>query len=214
MKKMFYVFATLILFVSCSQSNFFDEIIHDVNNEAMIEQTSIQSNVQYDENGNEILDIIPTVQPFINEGCQTAWDNLSAIVNSNGQITYMYLLPDYTPTSNDLDKQRFQFFYQVQNQWFGLFDGEEPYTLLGSPTFQLMAIDTYGDQVCQGLQEIRIWVHDELTDKWYMNSQVVLASFLCGGQMDCGQGWEFDDLEYTPYTSGYLFMVDGPISGQ
>jgi hypothetical protein len=65
---------------------------------------------------------------------------------------------------------------------------------------------------CQGLQEIRIWVLDELTGTWYMNSQVCWAAVLCNGQGDCDQGYNFDQIEYTPYESGYIYIQPNPIT--
>ena len=218
MKKMFYVFATLILFVSCSQSNFFDEIMDGVNEQSLdqtlVESTETTNNIQFDENGNLIPDFVPALQPFVNEGCQTAWDNLSAIVDTTGQVIYFTNLPDYTTNPTDYDKDRFTFIFQAQNPWYGQFDGEEPYAQIASPSWYTLPIDDYGNMTCEGLQEIRIWVLDELTGTWYMNSQVCWAALLCNGQTECNQGWSFDQIEYTPYTSGYIHQVDGPISGQ
>lgn len=168
----------------------------------------------YDENGNLIPDFVPALQSFVNEGCQTAWDNLSAIVNPDGSLTYFINLPDYTPDSTDYDKGRFTFIYQSRNPWYGIYEGEAPYSQMAGASWYMLPIDDYGNLTCQGLQEIRIWVVDELTGQWYMNSQVCWAAFLCNDQADCTQGWSFDQIEYTPYTGGYLHAVQGPVTGE
>jgi hypothetical protein len=223
MKKILLYFTILTLVSSCTQLEW-DEIIQDSNNQ-ILEQTLVDTvpnvllpnNIQYDANGNMIPDFIPALQPFVNEGCQTAWDNLSAIVNPNGSVTYFTNLPDYTADPTDLDKDRFTFIFQAQNPWYGgpWDDGtEEPYAQISSAGWYTLPVDDYGNMTCEGLQEIRIWVLDELTNTWYMNSQVCWAALLCNGQTECNQGWSFDQIEYTPYTSGYVHQVDGPISGQ
>lgn len=168
----------------------------------------------YDENGNLIPDFVPALQPFVNEGCNTAWDNLSGIVNPDGSVTSFTSLPAWTEDSTDYDKDRFTFIFQAQNPWYGVFEGEEPYAQIASPSWYTLPVDDYGNMTCAGLQEIRIWVLDELTGQWYMNSQVCWAAFLCNGQTDCTQGWSFDQIEYTPYTGGYIHTVNGPITGQ
>ncbi len=205
-----------ILFIGCTPE-FWNDAIDNAADQAL-DQTLVDEvdpintdEILYDENGNTIPNFIPALQPFVNEGCQTAWDNLSAIVNENGSITYFINLPDYTPDSTDYDKSRFTFIYQVQNPWYGVYPDENPYTML-QVNWYTLPIDDYGNLTCQGLQEIRIWVLDELTGRWYMNSQVVWAAFLCNGQTDCNQGWSFDQIEYTPYESGYVHLVDGSIN--
>jgi len=166
----------------------------------------------YNENGQLLLDFIPALQPFVNEGCQTAWDNLSAIVNPDGSLVYFINLPAYTESPTDLDKSRFTFIYQARNPWFGVFPEEEPYAQIAGAGWYTLPIDDYGNMTCQGLQEIRTWVLDEVTGQWYMNSQVCWAGFLCKGQSECNQGWTFDQIEYTPYTEGYLHLSSTPIS--
>lgn len=166
--------------------------------------------VLYDENGNIIPDFIPALQPFVNEGCQTAWDNLSAIVNTDGSVTYFTNLPDYTADSTDYDKSRFTFIYQVKNPWYNVYPDEDPYTML-QVNWYTLPIDDYGNLTCEGLQEVRTWVLDELTDRWYMNSQVVWAALLCNGQTECNQGYNFEEIEYTPYQSGYQHLQIGNI---
>ena len=166
----------------------------------------------YNENGQLLLDFIPAIQPFVNEGCNTAWDNLSAIVNPDGSLVYFINLPAYTESPTDLDKSRFTFIYQARNPWFGVFPEEEPYAQIAGAGWYTLPIDDYGNMTCQGLQEIRTWVLDELTGQWYMNSQVCWAGFLCKGQSECNQGWTFDQIEYTPYTEGYLHLSSTPIS--
>jgi len=168
----------------------------------------------YDENGNLIPDFVPALQPFVNEGCNTAWDNVSAIVNPDGSLTYFMSLPDWTADTTDYDKSRFTFIFQAQNPWYGIYEGEDPYAQIASASWYTMPIDDYGNMTCEGLQEIRIWVLDNVTGQWYMNSQVCWAALLCNGQGSCNQGWSFDQIEYTPYTGGYLHTVTGPITGQ
>lgn len=170
--------------------------------------------VLYDENGNVIPDFVPALQPFVNEGCNTAWDNLSGIVNVDGSVTYFINLPDYTADSTDYDKSRFIFIYQSRNPWFGSIwdDGSEgPYAQIAGAGWLTLPIDDYGNMTCEGLQEIRIWVLDELTGRWYMNSQVCWAALLCNGQTECNQGYSFDQIEYTPYQSGYQHLHAGSI---
>jgi hypothetical protein len=205
-----------LLFIGCTPE-FWDDAIDNAADQAL-DQTLVDEvdpintdEILYDENGNIIPDFIPALQPFVNEGCNTAWDNLSAIVNEDGSLSYFINLPDYTPDSTDYDKSRFTFIYQVQNPWYGIYPEENPYTML-QVNWYTLPIDDYGTLTCQGLQEIRIWVLDELTGRWYMNSQVVWAAVLCNGQTDCDQGWSFDQIEYTPYESGYIHLVDGSIN--
>lgn len=172
------------------------------------------STLLYNEEGQLLLDFIPALQPFVNEGCQTSWDNLSAIVNPDGSLTYFINLPDYTEDSTDLDKGRFTFIYQARNPWFGIFPEEEPYAQIAGAGWYMLPIDDYGSMTCQGLQEIRTWVLDEVTNQWYMNSQVCWAGFLCEGQSECDQGWTFDQIEYTGYQPGYTHISNIPINNQ
>jgi hypothetical protein len=219
MKKLLFLFLIAVSLYSCTQQDWFD--MSDTASDQVLDQTLVDStettnNIQFDESGNIIPDFIPALQPFVNEGCQTAWDNLSAIIDTTGQVIYFITLPDYTPDTTDYDKSRFTFLYQAQNPWYqsSWDDGtEEPYALIASAGWYTLPIDDYGNMTCQGLQEIRIWVLDELTGTWYMNSQICWAALLCNGQSDCDQGWTFDQIEYTPYESGYVHMVNGPISG-
>jgi hypothetical protein len=218
MKKILVYFTVLTLISSCTPLEW-DDMIENANNQ-IIDQTLVdtippifEQNILHDENGNIIPDFVPALQPFVNEGCNTAWDNLSAIVNPDGSLTYFINLPDWTADSTDYDKSRFTFIFQAQNPWFGVFEGEEPYAQIASAGWYTLPIDDYGNMTCEGLQEIRIWVLDELTGQWYMNSQVCWAALLCNGQGSCDQGWTFDQIEYTPYESGYVHTVDGPISG-
>lgn len=206
----------VLLLTSCSQFDWDDAI--DNTNDQVIDQTLVENtpaiqaqNVLYDEWGNLIPDFVPAVQPFVNEGCQTAWDNLSAIINTDGTVTYFTWLPDWTPDTTDYDKARFTFIYQARNPWFGVFPEEEPYAQMSGAGWMMLPIDDYGSMTCNGLQEIRIWVLDELTGRWFMNSQVCWAGFLCNGQADCEQGYSFDQIEYTPYVSGYQHLQAGNI---
>ena len=214
MKKLSTLFLVLIL-ASCTPLEW-DDMINtastNATNQTLIDQTPpiLPQNIQYDENGNVIPDFVPAVQPFVNEACNTAWDNLSAIVEPNGSVIYFINLPDYTADSTDYDKDRFTFIYQVKNPWFGQFPEEEPYTML-QVNWYMLPIDDYGNLTCSGLQEIRIWVYDELTNRYFMNSQVVWAAVLCNGQGDCTQDYTFDQIEYTPYQSGYNYLQAGSI---
>jgi hypothetical protein len=214
MKKLSTLFLVLIL-ASCTPLEW-DDMINtastNATNQTLVDQTPpiLPQNIQYDENGNVIPDFVPAVQPFVNEACNTAWDNLSAIVEPNGSVIYFINLPDYTADSTDYDKDRFTFIYQVKNPWFGQFPEEEPYTML-QVNWYMLPIDDYGSLTCSGLQEVRIWVYDELTNRYFMNSQVVWAAVLCNGQGDCDQGYSFDQIEYTPYQSGYTYLQAGSI---
>jgi hypothetical protein len=214
MKKLSTLFLVLIL-VSCTPLEW-DDMINtastNATNQTLVDQTPpiLPQDIQYDENGNVIPDFVPAVQPFVNEACNTSWDNLSAIVEPNGSVIYFINLPDYTADSTDYDKSRFTFIYQVKNPWFGQFPEEEPYTML-QVNWYMLPIDDYGNLTCSGLQEIRIWVYDELTNRYFMNSQVVWAAVLCNGQGDCTQDYTFDQIEYTPYQSGYQHLQAGSI---
>lgn len=214
MKKLSTLFLVLML-ASCTLLEW-DDMINtastNATNQTLVDQTPpiLPQNIQYDENGNVIPDFVPAVQPFVNEACNTAWDNLSAIVEPNGSVIYFINLPDYTADSTDYDKDRFTFIYQVKNPWFGQFPEEEPYTML-QVNWYMLPIDDYGNLTCSGLQEIRIWVYDELTNRYFMNSQVVWAAVLCNGQGDCTQDYTFDQIEYTPYQSGYQHLQAGSI---
>ena len=147
MKKLSTLFLVLML-ASCTPLEW-DDAINNANDQIidqiLVENTpSIQpQNIQYDENGNLIPDFVPALQPFVNEGCNTAWDNLSGIVNPNGSITYFTWLPDYTPDSTDYDKSRFTFIFQSKNPWYGVFEGEEPYDQMASPSWYTLPIDDY-----------------------------------------------------------------------
>jgi hypothetical protein len=219
MKKLSTLLILFILFLQACTPIQWDEFVSDAADQAL-DQTLVDTvptilppnNILYDESGNMIPDFIPALQPFVNEGCNTAWDNLSGIVNPDGSVTYFTWLPDYTADSTDYDKSRFTFIYQAKNPWFGIFEDEAPYAQMASPSWYTLPIDDYGNMTCQGLQEIRIWVLDELTSTWYMNSQVCWAAVLCNGQGDCDQGYNFDQIEYTPYESGYIYIQPNPIT--
>lgn len=207
MKKLFLSF---LLLSGCTPEYL---MMPELPNEYEVNQSQVNT-LLYNENGQLLLDFIPMLQSFVNEGCQTAWDNLSAIVNPDGSLTYFINLPDYTPDSTDLDKGRFTFLYQVQNPWYNIYPGEAPYTLLAGASWYTLPVDDYGNLTCQGLQEIRIWVVDELTGAWYVNSQVCWAGFLCEGQEPCDQGWTFDQIEDPNYTPGYLHLSPIPITNE
>lgn len=197
-----------VLFVSCSQDFWMEPAAP-----SSFEVSESQVNtLLYNEDGQLLLDFVPAVQPFVNEGCNTAWDNLSAIINPDGSLVYFINLPAYTESPTDLDKARFTFIYQARNPWFGMFPEEEPYAQIAGAGWYMLPIDDYGSMTCQGLQEIRTWVLDELTGQWYMNSQICWAAFLCKGQSECNQGWSFDQIEFTPYEPGYVHMSTVPIN--
>lgn len=215
MKKLLFLTLTVLLLSSCSPINIEDLLPNNTSDQTLVDtvQTVLPPNdILYDENGNMIPDFVPALQPFVNEGCNTAWDNLSGIVNPDGSVVYFINLPVWTPDSTDYDKDRFTFIYQAKNPWFGIFAEEAPYTQIASPGWYTLPVDDYGNMTCQGLQEIRIWVLDELTGTWYMNSQVCWAAVLCNGQGDCDQGYTFDQIEYTPYESGYIYKQSNPIT--
>lgn len=206
------IFFLIMILASCTTEMM---MLPSESSDFEIEQSFVvQNEVLYDENGNAIPDFIPALQPFVNEGCNTAWDNLSAIVNPDGTLTYFTSLPDYTPEPNDLDKDRFTFIYQAQNPYYGMFEDEMPYAQIAGAGWYMLPIDDYGSMTCNGLQEIRIWVLDELTGTWFMNSQVCWAGYLCNGQGDCNQDWSFDQIEYTTYDSGYIHLSTTSISEQ
>jgi len=210
MLKFLGIFAIYLSLVACNPETLMAPTFAS---EFEINQSYVQTQViLYDEWGNVIPDFVPALQPFVNEGCNTAWDNLSAIVEPDGSIIYYIALPDYTPDSTDYDKSRFTFIYQAQNPWFGEFDDEPAYAQIAGPGWYMLPIDDYGSMTCNGLQEIRIWVLDELTGTWFMNSQVCWAGYLCNGQSDCDQGWSFDQIDYATYDSGYIHMTTGQIS--
>jgi hypothetical protein len=200
----------LILFVSCNPEQMMMPSMAD---DYEMQQNQVNT-LLYNEEGQLLLDFIPAIQPFVNEGCNTAWDNLSAIINPDGSLTYFNSLPNYTASPNDLDKGRFTFIYQCRNPYFGIFEGEEQYSQIGSSGWMMLPIDDYGSMTCNGLQEIRTWVLDELTGQWYMNSQVCWAGYLCNGQGDCNQGWSFDEIEFTTYQEGYLHLSPTSINNQ
>ncbi len=225
MKKLVVLlFAISILTVSCTQqtwSDMFDDISTtnaappiDSTETASPPSDTIVSSVQtalYDSAGHVIPDFIPALQPFLNEACQTAWDNISAIVDTDGSVIYFRDLPDFTTDPYDYDKDRFQFIIQCKNPWYGIYEGENPYTMMQVGWYTL-PVDDYGTLTCTGLQEIRLWVHDELTGANYFNSQVCYAAFLCNGQGDCDQGYTFDQIEFVPYDGGYQYLTTTPYS--
>lgn len=52
--------------------------------------------ILYDDNGVQIPDFIPALQSFVNEGCQTAWDNLSGIRTPDGD-TFNFKIDNAAP---------------------------------------------------------------------------------------------------------------------
>lgn len=159
--------------------------------------------VLYDDQGNEIPDFTPSVQPFLNEACNTAWDNLSFIRYNNQQF-YFTNLPDYTSNINDVDKSRFTFIYQVRSPY-----PDEEYMIL-QVGWKMLPVSDYGNLsvVCSGQQELRIIVYDELTNSYFINNQVVRAVVLCNNQEECNQGYEIFDIEYTDNSTNYNFFVN------
>ncbi len=209
--------AVSMLGVSCTQQTWSDVFgINDTNPPAVTSDTtlisaatdttvSITQTAQYDSLGRLIPDFVPALQPYLHEACETAWDNISAIVNPDGSITYFTDLPNWTPDSTDYDKNRFQFVIQSKNPWYGVYEGESPYTMMQVGWYTL-PVDDYGSLTCSGLQEIRLWVHDKVTGADYFNSHVCYAVVLCNGQAECNQGYTFDQIEFTPYDAGYNFL--------
>jgi hypothetical protein len=175
--------------------------------------TTPVEDLRYDSLGRMIPDFVPALQPYLHEACETAWDNISAIINPDGSITYFTDLPDYTEDSLDYDKNRFEFSIQSLNPWYGQDGDSSLYTLMQVGWYTL-PVDDYGNLTCSGLQEIRIWVRDKVTGQWYFNSQVCYAVILCNGQTDCNQGYSYDQIEYTSYEPGYIYSVNYPYSTQ
>lgn len=216
MKKLLFLTLTLLTLVSCNPDTWIDwpiadptttssTTLTDTITSVVDTTTQTQSTVLYDSLGHVIPDFVPALQPYLHEACQTAWDNVSAIVNPDGTLTYFTDLPDWTPDPNDYDKDRFQFIIQCKNPWYGVYEGENPYTMMQVGWYTL-PVNDYGTLTCSGLQEIRLWVHDELTGTDYFNSQVCYAVVLCNGQGECNQGYTFDQIEFTPYDPGYNFL--------
>jgi hypothetical protein len=220
MKKLVVLlFAISILSVSCTQQTWSDLFgVNDTNVTPPVTDTTatattfsdttvtLVQTAQYDSAGHLIPDFVPALQPYLHEACETAWDNVSAIINTDGSITYFTDLPDWTPDSTDYDKDRFQFIIQCKNPWYGVYEGEAPYTMMQVGWYTL-PVDDYGTLTCSGLQEIRLWVHDKVTGADYFNSQVCYAVVLCNGQAECNQGYTFDQIEFTPYDGGYQFLT-------
>jgi len=157
------------------------------------------------------VDFVCGVNPFVNESCfQTTWDNLSAVM-IDGLPNYFLNWPEWTADPTDLDKNRFQFFWEVKTPSDWPEADSIPYTLL-EVGWMLQPINAYGNTglVCTGLQELRCLVRDNNTGVWYGNSQVCNASVLCDGQSDCGQGYTFEDLQYVDYTAGFMYVIDAP----
>lgn len=154
-----------------------------------------------------ILDFIPAVNPMINEACNTRWDNLSAIRNEDGSLTYWSSIPDYLPEG--IHKNRFQFFWEVPSPWQGESFISEGWAMLDNSSY-LLEITAYGNTglVCVGVQPLRVWVKDKVTEQWYRNDMVVNASLLCHGQADCNNGYSYFDITYADYTGDYA--VDAP----
>lgn len=219
MKNIFLLALLTLGLISCTKYPFDDILNPSGENEVSQSDTTSTSTVYNGEMGSQltVYDFIPALQPFVNEGCNTAWDNISAIRLADGTLVYFNNLPDYTPEPDDLDKNRFLFFFQAKNPWYQTqWDNgaEEPYTLIQSAGYLTLPVDDYGSLTCQGLQEIRIWVKDKFTGQWYFNSQVCWAGFLCNGQEDCDQGFTFDQIEFVNYSDTSIsYMVDNSISG-
>ncbi len=157
------------------------------------------------------LDLVPAVNPFINEACATTWDNLTAVVG-NGNPNYFLNWPEWTADPNDVnDKSRYTFFWEVKTPSDWPEADSLPYTLLEIGWY-LLPISDYGNTglVCMGLQELRCWIYDEYTQVWYFNSQIVNASVLCDEQEDCNNGFTFDQLEYADYGAGFQYDTISP----
>jgi len=155
------------------------------------------------------IDFAPGCNPFVNESCfQTTWDNLSAVM-IDGLPNYFLNWPEWSADSTVLHKNRFQFFWEVKTPTSWPEADSIPYTLL-EVGWYLLPINDYGNMgvVCEGLQELVCIVRDNYTGVWYNNSQVVNANVLCNGQGMCGQGYDFNQLEYVDYTAGFLYVSD------
>lgn len=220
MKKILFILLSVFVMTGCT-TDFWDEVVSTVNSNqgggtpppggpgGMMPD----GNEMYTEDSIEIVDFVPALQPFVNEGCNTAWDNVSGIVRPDGSMIYFMNLPDWTPDSLDYDKDRFMFIFQVRNPYYGVYPGEAPYKQIASAGWLTMPVDDYGTLTCKGIQEVRTWVMDKVTGRWYMNSQICWAAVLCNGQTPCPDiGYGVEDVEYTPYEFGYFHLMEGSIS--
>lgn len=143
----------------------------------------------------QTLDFVPAVQPFINEACMTVHDNLSGVW-LDGELVYWPDIPRYTEDPGDVDQDRFTFFFELIHPQTGTFQ------LLQVGSY-LRPFNDYGDATCYGIQELKIWVLDEVTDQWYFNSQVITDSFLCADQPECDYGYSVFDVEFADYSQNY-----------
>lgn len=165
---------------------------------------------------SEVLDIVPAWNSFINEGCNTTWDNLTAIRVNNSWLWWSQI-PEWTADPEDIDRQRFTFFWEVANPY------NEIDPLATDPTrtrletgWYLLPVSHYGNQgqVCMGTQKLHLLILDELTGTWYRNEMITQASYLCGGQSDCDFGFSVLDVQYANYQTGFLYVVDTPVFNQ
>lgn len=154
------------------------------------------------------VDFVPAVNSFINEGCNTTWDNLSAIVG-NGNPNYFMTWPEWTADTSDYDKNRFAFFWEVKTPSDWPESDTVPYTLL-EIGYYLLPLASYGNtgMICEGVQELRCWVRDNQTGQWYFNSQNAHAAYLCEVYGSCNNTLTLDDLEYANYQAGFLNVSD------
>lgn len=154
------------------------------------------------------LDIVPGWNSFINEACETTWDNLTAI-RVNNQWTFWSQLPEWTADPNDLDKQRFDFFWYVKtpSDWPEV--DSLPYTQLEIGWY-LLPVTDYGNTglVCEGTQELVCWIKDTNTGAWYKNSLLSQASFLCNDAGPCENEYTVDQVQYANYQPGFLYYTE------
>jgi hypothetical protein len=155
-------------------------------------------------NGFLVRDIVPAYQPFLNEACNTAWTNLTAVVNTGVNPSYIQNWPAYTNTVDDVDKSRYTFIAMVDDPY------ETDPTILAhlQVGWYMLPVDNYGGIVCEGEQVLHCFIFDELTEVWYYNQQVVRAGVLCQAQAICEYGYTVVDVDYVPYTTGYLYLTD------
>ena len=91
MKNKFLIFLISFSIIGCTQqdwSDIFDNASNQILEQTLLDSTETTNNLIFDESGNLVPDFIPALQPFVNEGCQTAWDNLSAIIDTTGEVIY------------------------------------------------------------------------------------------------------------------------------
>ena len=156
------------------------------------------------------LDIVPGWNSFINEACETTWDNLTA-VRVNDAWVYWSQIPVWTPDPNDIDQDRFTFFWEVANPYDEIdwSASDTSLTILEVGSY-LLPVSDYGNmgQVCEGTQLLKCIIIDEITGVRYENTLISQASLLCGGQGSCDFGYDVTQVQYANYTPGFLYVVE------